>query len=465
MKPYHRERMNPTEQLVFDAYNDPREGFVSASKLYKKLKLQHPNIKWTDVNNTLKQISRRQQFEPIGKRTYDKIWAPRNRDSYGIDLADMQQVKSENNGVGYIFLCIDFHSRYALMLPCKDKTIASVKSCLQSVFNNTMGKPLSIVSDFESSILSHEVQDWLNQEGVKLVPVKQERKRNNALVERLIRTMRELLAKAWAAYGTRRWIGPLLVAVNENYNNSIHRALKTTPQAIWSGAEISTEMPVRHVYGFRIGDRVRVAKVVGFKDVITAKASQSKTYTKQIYTITGRVGRRYICTNPKNGATTERMGYELQLMDGEPFEFKPDKDSIYAKRPMTGKQAKAMRTKQQNEAALKRDDILQSAVRSTVKRLATMQSTRASDSLEKQSKQNAPAPKRLSKAPMTDSFGIDRFVDKRKDAQGRVEFEVLWDDGSTSWEPRIFLNNPKQSKLPTRIFNQLEREYSQQYIE
>jgi hypothetical protein len=457
MKPV-KERMNPTEQLVFDAYNDPREGFVSASKLYKKLKLQHPNIKWTDVNNTLKQISRRQQFEPLGKRTYDKIWAPLNRDSYGIDLADMMQVKSENGGVGYIFLCIDFHSRYALMLPCKDKTIASVKSCLQSIFD-TMGKPLSIVSDFESSILSHEVQDWLNQEGVKHVPVKQERKRNNALVERLIRTMRELLAKAWAAYGTRRWIGPLLVAVNENYNNSVHRALKTTPQAIWSGSEISTEMPVRHVYGFQIGDLVRVAKVVGFKDVITAKASQSKTYTKQIYTITGRVGRRYICTNPKNGATTERMGYELQLVDGEPLEFKPDKDSIYAKRPITGKEAKAMRTQLQNEAALKRDDILQSAVQKTVKRLATMQSTKASDSLQKQTKAVS-APKRLTKAPITDSYGIDRFVGKRKNDQGRVEFDVLWDDGSTSWEPRAFLNNPKQSKLPTRIFRQLESEYS-----
>ena len=375
--------MNPKEQAIFDAYNNPKEGFLSSSKLYRKLKQQDPSITFKQVNDVIQHISRRQQFAPIGKRTYDKIWAPEIRDSYQVDLADMQQVKSENNNIGYIFLCIDVHSRYALWLPCKTKTTKDVKACLQAVFD-TMGKPNSITSDFESAVMSNEIQAWLTQEGVKHFPVKEERKRNNAMVERLIRTMRELLAKAWATYGTRRWVGPLLIDLNNNYNNSIHRALKTTPQAIWSGSEISTEQPVRHLYNFQIGDKVRVAKVVGFKDPITAKASQAKTYTKTIYTITGRIGRRYICTNPKNGATTERMGYELQLVEGEPLEFKPPKDSVYTQRPMTGKEAKQAKMQRLINLELAREGIQQSNVTARPQRQSTINDSLASAAIQRQ---------------------------------------------------------------------------------
>lgn len=139
---------------------------------------------------------------------------------------------------------------------------------------------------------------------------------------------------------------------------------------------------MRHLYNFQIGDKVRVAKVVGFRNPITAKASQSKSYTKTIYSITGRVGRRYICTNPKNGATTERMGYEMMLIDSEPLEFKPTKDSVYTQRPMTGKEAKAAKMQRLIDLELQREGIKQANITARPKRTSTINDSLASQAEE-----------------------------------------------------------------------------------
>ena len=39
--------MNAREQIIFDAFNDPAQGFISASRLYRKLRDEHPNAGFT----------------------------------------------------------------------------------------------------------------------------------------------------------------------------------------------------------------------------------------------------------------------------------------------------------------------------------------------------------------------------------------------------------------------------------
>ena len=138
---------------------------------------------------------------PLGKRTYDSIIASAPR--------------RENNGIALCLICIDVYSRYALWLQCRSKTTASGTAALQAVFD-TMGEPKNLTTDFESAILSNDVQAWLVSKRIQA-----ERKRNNAMVERNIRTMREMVAKGFASYGTRRWIGPLIEALNLNYNSLV----------------------------------------------------------------------------------------------------------------------------------------------------------------------------------------------------------------------------------------------------
>lgn len=309
--------MDAREQIIFDAYNDPKQGFISASRLYRKLRDDHPNLNFTprEVHALLERIARKQQFQPLNStidKRYDTIWAPQIRDNYQVDLADMANLKRQNDNVSFICIVLDVHSRYALWLPCKNKSIEYVKACLEAAFT-LMGKPKNITSDFEAAVLSNEVQEYLTSLDIRHWPVKNEKKRNNSMVERNIRSLRELLQKAFASYGTRRWIGPLLPAVNENYNQSYNRMIKATPIDVWNGVADNAQVPKQHGYPFKVGDQVRVRKVVGFKDPLL-KTSAMKTFTKAVYTITGRDGRRYVCQNNKTGATTARMGYELLLV-------------------------------------------------------------------------------------------------------------------------------------------------------
>ena len=80
--------------------------------------------------------------------------------------------------------------------------------------------------------------------------------------------------------------------------------------------------------------------MVGFKDPLL-KTSAMKTFTKGVYTITGRDGRRYVCQNNKTGATTARMGYELLLVPSNTLEFVAPEDSINTTKLQTGKEPPA----------------------------------------------------------------------------------------------------------------------------
>jgi len=420
-------------QIIRDAYIDPKRGFVSAATLFNRLRGAHPTLKLEDVKDVLDRIDRKQQFQPIPKPKFDTISASKPRDAYQIDLADFSQLKRQNDNSSFIFVCIDVHSRYALWLPCKTKSIRDVRACLKAVFA-TMGHPKNITTDFESSILSNEVQDWLTSLGISHWAVTGVYKRNNAMAERNIRTLREMLTKMMATLGTRRYIGPLLAAANENYNSKIHRMIKATPHNVFNGVDKSQQIPIHQLHSIPIGAKVRVSKIDGFKDPL-AKQSALKKWTKSIYTVIGFERRRYICKSDDTDAITKRMGYELQVIPSDTVTLYPSKNSVYTAKPQSGKAARAERTALQNEAALRRDEIDTANVQ--------------------------PSTRSAQRQPDDQSrFGIDKLLAKRK-RNGHIEYRVKW-YGYTepTWEPRTFLSNPRKSKLSRHAFTELEREYN-----
>jgi hypothetical protein len=370
------------ENLIHQAFNDPKQGFISASRLYRKLRQQTPGITFKEVNDVLAREVRKQQFQPLPRPAkFDTISAPYPRANYQCDLADMQNLKGFNDGVGYVCLVIDVYSRYALWLPCRSKTIASVKACLEGAFQ-TMGTPDNLTTDLESAILSNEVQQWLTTKGVKHWGAHAENKRNAALVERNIRTMRELMTKAFASWGTRRWLGPMILSLNENYNNSVNRMTKATPLELWRG-EISSQVPVIQDSDFAVGDRVRVAKQVGFKDPL-GKTSTMKTYSKAIYRVVRKDLRRFVCKNEKSGAETARMAYEMIKVPDKSLEFTAPKDSIYTTRVQTGKEAKAAKMQRLIDLELLREGMRQENVLERPKRQSTINDSRATQSIQRQ---------------------------------------------------------------------------------
>ena len=63
----------------------------------------------------------------------DNIW--------GADLADMQLIIKYNKGVGFLLCVIDISSKYAWVVPLKDKKGVSIVGAFQSILKQSNRKP------------------------------------------------------------------------------------------------------------------------------------------------------------------------------------------------------------------------------------------------------------------------------------------------------------------------------------
>ena len=77
-----------------------------------------------------------QLLENLKKR---KVYSSYKDNIWGVDLADMQSLSKYNKGIKYFNLCaIDLFSKYALVIPIKDKKQTSIviKNNLNGFFEN-----------------------------------------------------------------------------------------------------------------------------------------------------------------------------------------------------------------------------------------------------------------------------------------------------------------------------------------
>ena len=69
----------------------------------------------------------------------DNIW--------GADLADMQLLSKFNKGFRFLLCVIDIFSKYAWVIPLKDKKGISIVNGFQKIINNSKRKPNKIWVD------------------------------------------------------------------------------------------------------------------------------------------------------------------------------------------------------------------------------------------------------------------------------------------------------------------------------
>ena len=57
----------------------------------------------------------------IRKFNKKKVYSQFNDNIWGVDLADMQSLSRKNKGIKYLLCAIDLYSKYAFVIPLKDK--------------------------------------------------------------------------------------------------------------------------------------------------------------------------------------------------------------------------------------------------------------------------------------------------------------------------------------------------------
>ena len=80
----------------------------------------------------------------------------------GVDLANMQLISKYNKGIRYLLCAIDLFSKYAWVVPLKDKICITIFNSFQSILESSKRKPNKIrvdqVSEFYSKLLKKRLK-------------------------------------------------------------------------------------------------------------------------------------------------------------------------------------------------------------------------------------------------------------------------------------------------------------------
>ena len=93
-----------------------------------------PNYKLADEIH--KPIIRKFKKRKMYSSFRDNIW--------GVDLADMQSLSKYNKGIKYLLCAIDLFSKYAWVIPIKDKKGTCIVNALKKILSDSNKKPNKI---------------------------------------------------------------------------------------------------------------------------------------------------------------------------------------------------------------------------------------------------------------------------------------------------------------------------------
>ena len=207
----------------------------------------------------------------------DEIWS--------IDLADFSDYKTSNNkGFRYIFIIIDYFSKYLWCIPLKNKYSQTITNEFSKILTKSQRKPLKIESDRGKEWYNYVFQNLLKSKNIH--HYSRFTDKGLSIEERVIRTIRNLLKKPVFLAGNADWISELPSVVKQ-YNNTIHTSTKMTPiqaskksneKLVYSKLKDDREIQKPK---YKLGQLVRTADI---KRVFSKGDSTNWSY--KLYTIT-----------------------------------------------------------------------------------------------------------------------------------------------------------------------------------
>ena len=76
-----------------------------------------------------------------------KLYSQFKDNIWGVDLADMQSLSRKNKGIKYLLCAIDLFSKYAFVIPLKDKKGISTVNAFNKIIKQSNRKPNKIRVD------------------------------------------------------------------------------------------------------------------------------------------------------------------------------------------------------------------------------------------------------------------------------------------------------------------------------
>ena len=180
----------------------------------------------------------------------DNIW--------GADLADMHLINKFNKGIRFLLCVIDIFSKYAWVIPLKDKKGTTITNAFQNILNKSKRKSNKIWIDKGSEFYNISIKSWLQDNNIEMYSTQHEGK--SVVSERLVRTLKTKIYKYMTSIPKNVYIDKLDEIVNK-YNNIYHRTIEMKAVDVKDntyiefGKESNNKDPK-----FKTSDHVRISK-------------------------------------------------------------------------------------------------------------------------------------------------------------------------------------------------------------
>ena len=278
--------------FLSDYYFDTKSpvAFTSPLALYREAKKRYPSLTFSQVKTWLQSKDTYTLHKPV------RYNFPRNRvivtgidDQWQADLVDVSlttfsSLARFNKGYEFLQTCIDLFSKFAWVVPLKNRTRESLVNGFQSILD--LGRsPEKLQTDKETEFLNRNFQSLLKENSIHFFTTNHELKAS--VVERFNRTLKTRMWKYFTAKNNRVYIG-ILQDIVHGYNNSYHRSIGRAPASV---SLLSVGQVRKTLYGkswtkpgknfkFKLGDQVRISK-----SRRTFKKGYLPSWTREIFTV------------------------------------------------------------------------------------------------------------------------------------------------------------------------------------
>ena len=131
----------------------------------------------------------------------------------------MPSLSKYNKGNKYLLCAIDLFSKYAWVIPIKDKKGTSIVNAFKKILSDSNRKPNKIWVDQGSEFYNKSFKDFLKINNIEMYSTYNEEK--SVVAERFIRTLKNKIFKYLTAVSKSGYFGVLDDIVNK-YNNTTH---------------------------------------------------------------------------------------------------------------------------------------------------------------------------------------------------------------------------------------------------
>ena len=310
-------------------YDGYQRGLVSMVYKFFDKKSQGSGLPSNKENTQLanelhKPIIRKFNKRKVHSSFKDNIW--------GVDLADMQLLSKFNKRFRFLLCVIDIFSKYAWVVPLKDKKGISIVNAFQLILKESNGKPNKIWVDKGSKFYNNSFKKWLRDNNIEMYSTNNEGK--SVIAERFIKILKNKIYKYMTSISKDVYIDKLDDIVKK-YNNTYHTSIKIKPVDVKDNTYINFKKEVNDKNPkFKVGDHVRISK----HNNIFAKGYMPN-WSEEIFVISkikNTVPWTYVL-NDLNGEEIIGILYEKELQATNQQEFRVEKvlkrkgDKLYVK--------------------------------------------------------------------------------------------------------------------------------------